>query len=242
MVFDFWSTLYHNLKFEKKSRPHLYENEGKREGNVVVSSSEQTPEIRSRGSLESCSKILPAGCFLPDLELPFRYAIYSEYRIFIMPSIIQTAFFIEALVNVPAIVSLIFYPESVLRPAITTDSISPAAQLNRTSTLIVRCAGVLIFSLTPQLLLAIPDSKDCAGKRKQAYLTLGCGEGGLIALFLWEAFRERSPDELGGLTRTAALLCVGMLFPLWAWRVFVYRWKEHWFSPEGGRGGERKNQ
>ena len=159
-----------------------------------------------------------------------------------MPSIIQTAFFIEALANVPAIISLMFYPESVLRPAVTTNSLSQAAELNRTTTLIVRSAGVLILALTPQLLLALPDSKDCVGKRKQVYITLGCGEGGLIALFLWEAFRARSQEELGGLTKTAALLSAAMLFPPLVWRVFVFRWKEHWFGPQGGRGGERKNQ
>lgn len=159
-----------------------------------------------------------------------------------MPSILQIAFFLEALVNVPGIVSLILYPESVLGSAVTTNSISPACELNRTATLIARCAGILIFALTPQLLLALPDSKDCEGKRKQVYLTLGCGEGGLIALFLWEAFRERSQEQLGGLTKTAALLCAGMMVPLLAWRVFVFGWKQHWFRPESDREGERKNR
>ena len=159
-----------------------------------------------------------------------------------MPSIIQTAFFIEAITNVTAIISLIFYPESVLRPAVTTASISPAAELNRTATLIARSAGVLILALTPQLLLALPESKDCVGKRKQVYITLGCAEGGLIALFLWEAFRQRSQEELGGLTKVAALLSAAMLFPPLVWRVFVFRWKEHWFRPEGALGEERKNQ
>ncbi|KAF6229965.1 hypothetical protein HO133_004303 [Letharia lupina] len=158
-----------------------------------------------------------------------------------MPSIIQTAFFFEALVNVPAIVSLIFYPESTLRPALTTNASFSAAELNRTATFIARCAGVLILALTPQLLLALPDSKDCVGKRKQVYWTLGLGEFGLIPLFLWEAFRASDQDKLdwrGGLTKRAALLCAGMLIPPLAWRVFVFGWREHWFGPEGGRGRE----
>ena len=159
-----------------------------------------------------------------------------------MPSILQTALFIESLVNVPFIISLIFYPESTLRPAITPNPLSPAAELNQTATLIARCFGVLILALTPQLVSALPDSKDCVGKRKQIYLTLGYGEGGLIALFLWEAFRKRSSEELGGFTKTAALLCVGVLTPCLAWRVFVFRWKGQWFRPRGGLGGERKIQ
>lgn len=158
-----------------------------------------------------------------------------------MPSIIQSAFFFEALANVPAIVSLIFFPESILRPALATKPSYSAAELNRTATFIVRCAGVLILALTPQLLLALPDSKDCVGKRKQVYWTLGLGEAGLIPLFLWEAFRASDRDKLewrGGLTRGAALLCAGMLIPPLAWRIFVFGWQEHWFGPESGRGRE----
>ena len=156
-----------------------------------------------------------------------------------MPSIIQTAFFFEALVNIPAIVSLIFYPESTLRPALATKSLFSAAELNQSATFIARCAGVLILALTPQLLLALPDSKDCVGKRKQVYWTLGLGEAGLIPLFLWEAFKASDQEKLerpGGLTRRAALLCAGVLIPPLAWRVFVFGWKEHWFGPQGGRG------
>lgn len=87
-----------------------------------------------------------------------------------MPSIIQAAFFIEALVNIPAIVSLLFYPEPTIRPALAANVSLPAAELNRTATFLARCAGVLILALTPQLLLALPDSKDCAGKRKLVYV------------------------------------------------------------------------
>lgn len=159
-----------------------------------------------------------------------------------MPSTIQTAFFVEALVNVPAIVSLLFYPRSILRPALATNSIVSAPELNQSTTLIARCLGVLILALTPQLLLALPDSKDCVGKRKLVYWTLGVGEGGLIPLFLWEAFRERGPEELGGFTTRAALVCAGMMVPPLAWRVFVFRWRDHWFRPGGGHQGESKNQ
>ena len=102
-----------------------------------------------------------------------------------------------------------------------------------------RCVGVLILALTPQLLLALPDSKDCVGKRKQVYWTLGLGEGCLIPLFLWEAFRERGQLEFGGFTKTAALVSAGMLIPPLVWRVFVFGWRDHWFRPEAEGGGER---
>ena len=160
-----------------------------------------------------------------------------------MPSIIQSAFFFEAVINIPAIVSLIFYPESTLRPALAAKFSSSPTGLNQTTLLIARCAGVLILALTPQLLLALPDSQDCVGKRRLVYWGLGLGEAGLIPLFLWEAFRASDQAKLewqGGFTRRAALLCVGLLTPPLAWRVYVSGWREHWFGPEGGRGREKK--
>lgn len=160
-----------------------------------------------------------------------------------MPSVIQAAFFLEALSNVSAIVSLIFLPEQTLSRALTTNAPYSAAELNRTATLLARCVGVLIFALTPQLLLALPDSKDCVGKRKQVYWTLGLGEAGLIPLFLWEAFRATDQAKLewrGGLSRKTALLCAGILVLPLGWRAFVFGWKEHWFGPEGGHGHEKR--
>lgn len=160
-----------------------------------------------------------------------------------MPSIIQSAFFFEAVMNIPGIVSLIFYPESTLRPALAAKFSSSPAELNQTTLLVARCAGVLILALTPQLLLALPDSQDCVGKRRLVYWGLGLGEAGLIPLFLWEAFRASDRAKLewqGGLTRRAALLCVGILTPPLAWRVFVFGWREHWFGPGGGRGREKR--
>ena len=160
-----------------------------------------------------------------------------------MPSIIQKALISEVLANIPAIISLIFFPESVLRPALATKASYSASELTRTATLMARCAGVLILALTPQLLLAYPDSKDCVGKRKQAYWGLGLGEAALIPLFLWEAFRERNEKKarFGGLKPRAALLSAGALALPLAWRLFVFGWKDHWFGPKGVRlGGKKK--
>ena len=160
-----------------------------------------------------------------------------------MPSIIQTAFSIEALTNIPAIVFLIFYPESTLRLALAKNLPYSDAELNRTATLMARCAGVLILALTPQLLIALPNSKGCVEKRKQAYIGLGLGEFGLIPLFLWEAFRASDWEKLdrgGGLTRNAALLSAGMLALPLAWRAFVFGWKDHWFGPKDIRGGNKR--
>ena len=113
------------------------------------------------------------GEFLFLLDFLFQKLLFrkcSNCSTLTMPSIIQAAFFLESLINVPAIVSLIFYPKSTIRPALAANASLSAAELNQTATLLARCAGVLILALTPQLLLALPDSKDCAGKRKQVYV------------------------------------------------------------------------
>ena len=157
-----------------------------------------------------------------------------------MPSIIQAAFLLEALLHIPTIINFIFYPESVLLPALATNSISPALELNRTTTLLARCFGVVNFAFAAGMLLAVPDSKDCLGKRENVYWTLGLVEAGLIPLFLWEAFRTRGEEDVGGFTQRAALLSVVPMAPGLAWRVFVLRWKEHWLRPEGGRESKKR--
>ena len=157
-----------------------------------------------------------------------------------MPSIIQGAFFLEALVNIPVIITLIFYPKLILLPALATNSISPALELNRTTTLLARCFGVIVLALSLGLLLAVPDSKDCVGKRKWVYWTVGLVEAGLIPLLLWEAFRTRGTEDLGGFTQSAALLCAGFMAPVLTWRVFVLGWKDNWLRPESGREGKKR--
>ena len=157
-----------------------------------------------------------------------------------MSSIIQAAFFLEFLAHIPAFVTLIFYPESLLLPALATDSTSSALELNRTATFLARCLGVLVLASTPDFLLAVPDSKDCVDKRKHVYWTAVLVEACLIPLFFWEAFRTRGEEDLGGFTQRAALLCARNLAPALAWRVFVLGWKEHWLRPGGGREGNKR--
>ena len=157
-----------------------------------------------------------------------------------MPSIIQTVLLLEALAHIPTIINFIFYPESILLPALATNSISPALELNRTTTLLARCFGVISLAHAVGTLLAVPDSKDCLGKRKYVYWATVLVEAGLIPLFLWEAFRTRGEEDVGGFTQRAALLAVQPIATGLAWRVFVLGWKEHWLRPGGGREDKKK--
>lgn len=150
-----------------------------------------------------------------------------------MPSPIQTALAFEAVLNLPAIISLLFFPSAVLKPALATSL--PSLEINATTILLARSLGAIILALTPQLLLAYPNNKDCAAKRKIAYVTLGAGEAALVPLLLWEAFRVS--DEVkavgggdGGLSRSACLMASASLVPILAWRVFLFGVKPHLFG------------
>ncbi len=153
-----------------------------------------------------------------------------------MPSIIQTAFAIEACSNIPAIIGLIFFPYKIISYALVAPIAS--AELTATAIFLARCTGVLILALTPQLLLALPNDKDGPGRKKLAYFTLGAGEAGLIPLFFWEAVRATDAEKAlgaGGLSRTVALTWVVNLGSLLVWRVWVWSMRPMWFACEEGR-------
>ena len=160
-----------------------------------------------------------------------------------MPSQIQIAFLVEALLNIPGIVALTLFPSRTLKFFLATPL--PSAELHGTTILLARALGVLILGLTPPLLIAYPNTKDAAGARRIVYWTLGIGEGGLIPLLLWEAFRasdEKKATEngTGGWSRKAALMGVASLLPLLLWRVYVFTVKPSWFAGDESSGGGKK--
>ncbi|KAL2041293.1 hypothetical protein N7G274_005675 [Stereocaulon virgatum] len=162
-----------------------------------------------------------------------------------MPSIIQYAFAAEALINTPAIIALLFFPNATLKPFLATPL--PSIEVNASATLLARCLGVLILGLTPQLLLAYPNTGDRVGKRRLVYWTLGVGEAGLIPLFIWEAFRASDEAKAagvwaGGLSRNMALTCAANLVAPIAWRIFVFAWKPQWFAGEDDKGKGRRKE
>ncbi len=150
-----------------------------------------------------------------------------------MPSIIQTAFALEALVNLPAIISLLFFPNATLKHFLASPL--PSLELNATSIFLARSLGAMVLALTPQLLLAYPNSKNCVAQRKIAYVTLGAGEAALVPLLLWEAFRASDQSKAagvwaGGLSKRACLVSAANLVPVLAWRIYVFGVKPHWFG------------
>ena len=162
-----------------------------------------------------------------------------------MPSIIQFALAFESIINTPAIIGLLFFPSATLKPLLASPL--PSIELNATTVLLARCVGVFILALTPPLLLACPDSKDCVGKRKLVYWTLGLGEAGLIPLFIWEAFRTSDEAKAagfwaGGLSRNSALFCAANLVWPMIWRVFVSNYRPEWLAAEMTKSKEKKDE
>ena len=150
-----------------------------------------------------------------------------------MPSIIQAAFATEALLNLTAIVSLVGFPNEALSYCLASPL--PSLELNGTTIFLARGLGMLILSLTPQLLLAYPNGKACKEKRRLVYCTLGSGEVALIPLLLAEAYRAGDESKAagvwaGGLSRSFCLMAAANLLPILAWRIFVFVFKPDWFG------------
>lgn len=161
-----------------------------------------------------------------------------------MPTIIQTAFLAEALLNIPGIIASIIFPSATLNLLLVS---TIPSSFNPTSILLTRALGVMFLALTPPLLLAYPNTTDAAGKRRIVYWTLGLGEGCLVPLLLWEAFRASDEEKVmgvgvgvGGWSRTAALMGVASLLPLLLWRIYVFTAQPSWFLGVSSRGTGKK--
>ena len=161
-----------------------------------------------------------------------------------MPTIIQTAFLAEALLNTPGIIASIIFPSATLDLLLVP---TIPSSFNPSSILLTRALGVMFLALTPPLLLAYPNTPDAAGKRRIVYWILGLGEGGLVPLLLWEAFRASDEEKVigvgggvGGWSRTAALMGVASLLPLLLWRIYVFTAQPSWFLGVSSRGTGKK--
>ncbi|KAL6716020.1 hypothetical protein ACLMJK_006982 [Lecanora helva] len=162
-----------------------------------------------------------------------------------MPSIIQTAIVLEIFGNLVGIIALGCFPNQILRYFIASSL--PGIELNGTVTFLSRSLSAFIFALTAPLLLAYPDSRSSAEKRKLAYWTLSTGEAILIPLLLWEAFRATDESKAagvwaGGLSRHFCFAAVGNLAPILFWRVFVFVMKAHWFGDGESGAKEPKKE
>ncbi|KAI9696336.1 MAG: hypothetical protein M1820_008178 [Bogoriella megaspora] len=134
-------------------------------------------------------------------------------------TIIRLAFLLEALFNILGAAVILLYPATCLsyfvpKPHITTT----------TSVSLVQWLAALILGLTPQLVLALPNSRKAVDSRPMVYTTLAWGEACLMPVLIWHAFVE------SGLSPRAMGICVGNLLPIFCWRLYVLWWKPEWFG------------
>ena len=134
-------------------------------------------------------------------------------------STIQLALALEAGANVFGATCMLLFPRPLLA-SLTASPISLSTTYPApTSIHLLQWLAALIYGLTPQLLLALPEQTGAREKRWTAYVTLGAGEGALIALILWQALMGRQHE--GGITEKALLGCAGALIPFMLWRGWV---------------------
>ncbi|KAL8811574.1 MAG: hypothetical protein Q9223_002093 [Gallowayella weberi] len=164
------------------------------------------------------------------------------------PSPIQIALALEAGLNIFGGTIMLLFPHRILA-AITANasSNSPSTSTQAllatstpfaspTAVALLQWLGVLVYALTPQLLLALPDGRGAVDKRWICYITLGAGEGALMLIMAWQAMMRRDGDGEGEFTRKALLGCMGGLLPMMVWRIYSLA-TPGWL--EGGNGRKR---
>lgn len=135
---------------------------------------------------------------------------------------------LEAAFNILGAIPMLFFPSTVASLMTSTGAASPAtAQL-------LQWLGALTLGLTPQLLLALQNTKTAIESRATVYVTLGAGEAMLIPVMLWQA----GVGDEGGFTGKALVRAAGVLLVPLVWRVYVLGWRPELLGRyvEGGEG------
>lgn len=101
-------------------------------------------------------------------------------------SLIRRLMFLEGTFNILGAIPLLFFPTHLLQNyfcASPSDGTASAATL-------LQWIGALFIGMTPQLFLALPNSKQAIESRRTVYWTLGAGEATLVPLLLWQAAKS----------------------------------------------------
>lgn len=126
---------------------------------------------------------------------------------------IRYAMAIEGALNILGALPMLLIPATLLHH-ITT---SPLEVID-TSVALLQWIGALILGITPQLFLAIPNTRTAIESRRMVYLTLGAGELSLPAVFMLQAYGSNAGVRI---TRNALVLATGILVPLVLFRSYV---------------------
>jgi len=137
-------------------------------------------------------------------------------------SIIRNAFALEACANILGGAMMLVYPAKCLSYFLPT-----SARITPVATCLIQWLAALVLGLTPQLLIAIPES----GKngRPMVYYTLGAGEAFAILVMAWQTGTQ------SGLSPTSLWIACGVMGLALLWRLFVIIFKFEWFGLSDAR-------
>lgn len=118
---------------------------------------------------------------------------------------IRYAMAIEGSLNILGGISMLAMPAKLLGYMTT----SPL-EVTDSAVSLIQWLGALTLGLTPQLFLAIPNTRAAMESRRMVYYTLGAGELALIPLFIWQASKS---DGETGITSKALIVAMSNLLP-----------------------------
>ena len=155
-----------------------------------------------------------------------------------MPTPFQIALALEAAINPPGLIAMIFYPELCLNLFLTDPLPTPTPAI---AVLLMRFLGVMVIALTALILFAYPEGPASAGKRKAAYLTLATIEASSLPLWIAEALgmTEESMLGVGGLSRVSCGVAVGVQAAFLGWRMWVFWMRPEWLEGRTEGGSKR---
>ncbi|KAA6410610.1 MAG: hypothetical protein FRX48_06032 [Lasallia pustulata] len=130
-------------------------------------------------------------------------------------TLIRRLMALEAAVNILSAIPMLLYPSSIVSHLTSSGTAPPS------TTQLTQWLGALILALTPQLLLALPNTKTAIESRATVYVTLGPGEAMLISIMLWQAWA----GEEGGLSARALVRAAGILVGPLVGRGWVLGWR-----------------
>lgn len=152
--------------------------------------------------------------------------------------VIRTAFALEAAANIFGAACMLAFPHQILKSA-TPSTLLHQAPTAMSKTLLHWTAG-LVLGLTPQLLLALPDTPRAMASRWMVYTTLLSGEVALVGLMAWQGVMK--DESAVGMSNTALWLCGLNLGIISVWRVYAMVAHPEWFEGAGLEANVRKDQ
>ena len=122
---------------------------------------------------------------------------------------------------------------------------APQSSMTPTATSMTQWLGALTWGLTPQLLLAVPNTRTAIESRQMVYICLLAGEGCLIPVMLWQAavVNRRQEHEGGslrlglgdggspsGMSTRALLAASAVLASISIWRLCLLCARPDWLG------------